>query len=53
MLLLPPDQVRRLDQLLADIEARRDLARKELDVLDELQAATIGGLIDGTLTLTS
>ena len=28
-------------------------AYKELDVLDELQAATIGGLIDGTLTLTS
>ena len=53
VLLLPPDQVRRLDQLLAGIEARRDLARKELDVLDELQAATIGGLIDGTLTLTS
>jgi hypothetical protein len=53
VLLLPPDQVRRLDQLLTEIEARRDLARKELDVLDELQAATIGGLIDGTLTLTN
>ncbi|MGH3273948.1 MAG: hypothetical protein ACRDNZ_06425 [Streptosporangiaceae bacterium] len=53
MLLLPPDQVRRLDQLLTGIEARRDLATKELDVLSELQAATIGGLIDGTLTLTS
>jgi hypothetical protein len=53
LLLLPPDQVRRLDQLLTGIEARRDLARKELDVLDELQAATIGGLIDGTLTFTS
>ena len=53
VLLLPPDQVRRLNQLLTGIEARRDLARKELDVLDELQAATIGGLIDGTLTLTN
>ena len=53
VLLLPPDQVRRLDQLLTGIEARRDLAKKELDVLDELQAATIGGLIDGTLTLTN
>ncbi len=53
VLLLPPDQVRRLDQLLTGIEARRDLARSELDVLGELQAATIGGLIDGTLTLTS
>jgi N-6 DNA methylase len=53
VLLFPPDQVRRLDQLLAGIEARRDLAREELGVLDELQAATIGGLIDGTLTLTN
>ncbi len=53
VLMLPPDQVRRLDQLLTGIEARRDLARSELDVLGELQAATIGGLIDGTLTLTS
>jgi N-6 DNA Methylase len=53
LLLLPPDQIRHFDQLLTGIEDRRDLARKELDVLDELQAATIGGLIDGTLTLTS
>jgi hypothetical protein len=53
VLLLPPDQVRRLDQLLTGIEARRDLVREELDMLDELQAASIGGLIDGTLTLTS
>jgi len=53
VLLLPPDQIHHFDQLLTGIEARRDLARKELDVLDELQAATIGGLIDGTLTLTS
>ena len=53
MLLLPPDQVRHLDRLLAEIDARRDLARRELDVLDELQDAAIGGLIDGTLTLTS
>ena len=53
VLLLPPAQVRRLDQLLTGIESRRDLARKELDVLDELQTATIGGLIDGTLTLAS
>lgn len=53
VLLLPAGEVRRLDALLAAIEARRDLARRELDVLGELQAATIGGLIDGTLTLTS
>jgi hypothetical protein len=51
--LLPPAQVRRLDQLLAEIGARRDLAHRELDVLDELQTAAIGGLTDGTLTLTS
>lgn len=53
VLLLPPEQVRPLDQLLAAAEARRDLARRELDVLGELQAATVGGLLDGTLTLTS
>jgi hypothetical protein len=53
VILLPPAQVRQLDRLLAGIDARRDLARRELDVLDELQHATIGGLIDGTLTLTS
>jgi hypothetical protein len=52
VLLLPPDQVRHLDQLLAVIEGRRDLARKELDVLDELQGAAVGGLINGTLALT-
>ncbi len=53
LLLLPPGQVRRLDQLLAVIEDRRDIARKELAVLGELQAAAVGGLIGGTLTLTS
>jgi hypothetical protein len=53
VILLPPAQVRQLDRLLASIDARRDLARRELNVLDELQHATIGGLIDGTLTLTS
>jgi hypothetical protein len=51
--LLPPAQVRRLDQLLAQADARRDLAQRELDVLEELQQVVIGGLIDGTLTLTS
>jgi len=53
VLLLPPAEVRRLDRLLAEIDARRDIAQRELDVLDELQTAAIGGLIDGTLTLTS
>jgi len=51
VILLPPDQVRALDRLLTRIDDRRDLARKELDVIDELQDAAIGGLIDGTLTL--
>ena len=53
VILLSPEQVRRLDHLLAVIEGRRELAQRELDVLEELQAATIGGLIDGTLTLTN
>jgi hypothetical protein len=48
---LPPDQVHRLDGLLSEIEARRDLARRELEVLGELQDAAIGGLIDGALTV--
>ena len=53
VLLLTPAEVRRLDQLLAEIDARRDLARKELDVLDELRKAAVGGLINGTLTVTN
>jgi len=53
VLLLAPAEVRRLDQLLMEIAARRDLARKEADVLDELHQVAIGGLVDGTLTLTN
>jgi hypothetical protein len=49
LIVLPPDQVRSLDRLLGEIEARRDLARRELDVIGELQDAAIGGLRDGTL----
>jgi hypothetical protein len=52
VLLLAPAEVRGLDQLLAEIDARRDLARKELDVLGELREVAIGGLVNGTLTLT-
>ena len=48
---LPPDQVRHLDRLINKIDARRELARHELDVLGELQHAAIGGLIDGTLNV--
>jgi hypothetical protein len=51
VIVLPPDQVRSLDRLLGEIDARRDLGRRELGVLDELQDAAIGGLINGTLTV--
>ena len=53
MLLLPVAEVRYLDALLASIDARRDLARREIDMLDELQSRRHGGLIDGTLALIS
>jgi hypothetical protein len=51
--LLPVAEVRRLDALLASIEARRALARREIDMLDELCHVATGGLIDGTLALIS
>lgn len=50
--LLRPGQVLSLDYLLSEIEARRELARQELDKLAELQDAAIGGLVSGTLTIT-
>lgn len=53
LILLPPGQVRRLDALLASIEARRPLAQHETDMLDELCHVAVGGLIDGTLTVVS
>jgi hypothetical protein len=49
--LLEPDEVRGLERFLADIDSRRDLARRELDKLAETQDAAVGGLISGTLTL--
>jgi hypothetical protein len=49
--LLEPDQVRGLDFFLAEIDARRELACRELDLLAEAQDAAVGGLISGTLTL--
>jgi hypothetical protein len=49
--LLPREDVKRLDELLASIEARRDLAGREIGLLDELRRVSIHGLIDGTLTL--
>jgi hypothetical protein len=53
VLLLSPAEVRLLDSLLASIDARRSLAWREIDMLDELRRFATGGLIDGTLTLAS
>ena len=53
VLLLPVAEVRHLDALLASIDARRALARREIDMLDELCHAAMGGLIDGVLALIS
>ena len=53
VLLLPVAEVRYLDALLALIDARRALARREIDTLDELCQVATGGLIDGTLALIS
>jgi N-6 DNA Methylase len=51
--LFPVAEVRHLDALLASIDARRALAQREIDMLDELCHIVTGGLIDGTLTLIS
>lgn len=48
--LLPPAEVRRLDALLAVAEERRRLARREIDLLDELCRIAATGLSDGILT---
>ena len=53
VLLLPVAEVRYLDALLASIDARRALALREIDMLDELCHVATGGLIDGTLALIS
>jgi len=49
--LLPPAEVRRLDELLAAADERRRLARREIDLLDELCRIAAAGLSDGTLTI--
>jgi hypothetical protein len=49
--LLQRDDVKRLEELLASIEARRELASRETGLLDELRQVSVRGLIDGTLTL--
>jgi hypothetical protein len=51
--LLPVSEVRHLDVLFASIDARRALAQREIDMLDELCHVATGGLIDGTLALVS
>jgi hypothetical protein len=50
--LLSPAELARLDGLLATAEARRTLARRELDLLDELCHLAVTGLTGGTLTIT-
>ncbi|ADG89213.1 N-6 DNA methylase [Thermobispora bispora DSM 43833] len=51
--LLPPAEVRRLDELLAVADERRRLARREIDLLDEVCRITAAGLSNGTLTIAS
>ncbi|GAA1790118.1 hypothetical protein HC028_00135 [Planosporangium flavigriseum] len=50
--LLAPAEVARLDMLLAVIDARRAMARREIDLLDELGRLAVTGVTNGTLTMT-
>lgn len=50
--LLPPADVARLDAMLAAVDARRNLARRELELLDHLNGLAVSGLTDGKLTIT-
>jgi hypothetical protein len=49
--LLPPEEVTRLDGLLAAAEVRRDDARRQIALTDELCRIATTGLADGTLTM--
>jgi hypothetical protein len=49
---LPAAEVERLDALLTAADTRRRPARREIDMLDELCRTTVGGLADGTMSLT-
>lgn len=49
--LLPDDEMARFDELLAELEARRELAQREANLLDELRQVAMRGLFDGTLSL--
>ncbi|UOE21973.1 hypothetical protein NI17_010270 [Thermobifida halotolerans] len=48
---LDPDDVRRFDALLAEIDHREQLLRAQADALAEARRLTVAGLADGTLTL--
>jgi hypothetical protein len=51
--LLGPAEVRRLDELLAVLDVRRESAQREIDLLDELHDLATSGLVDGTLVLSA
>jgi hypothetical protein len=51
--LLGPAEVRRLDELLAVLDARTESAQREIDLLQELRDLATSGLVDGTLVLSA
>lgn len=51
--MLPREEVRRIDALLIGAERRRRRATRELDLVNELCRITIGGIVDGTLAMTT
>lgn len=48
---LSASDLERFDQLLAELEDRRERARREIAAVDELRSLATNGLSDGTLTL--
>lgn len=51
--MLPPGQVAALDAMLQSVDARRDAAQPEIDMLDEVCHVASSDLTDGTLTVVS
>lgn len=51
--LLLPDELRRLDALLARLDERTDQANREIELLAEMRMIATAGLSDGTLTFTN
>lgn len=49
--MLAPEDVIRLDSLLVELDVRRNHARQEIGILDELARTATAGLRDGTLAL--